>query len=160
MVRRALLLLLCVACSTALYRVEIHIAGRKPGKKDWETAAVDEYVTRLRGAVDVTTTFYKSGEALEKRLEGLSPVVCLDPRGEVADSERFCSLLYDGLDDGGSRMHLAIGPAEGFSDDLRRRARLLSLSALTFPHQVARVLLVEQIYRAHEIRRGSGYHKI
>ena len=68
-------------------------------------------------------------------------------------------MLFDGLDAGGSRMHVAIGPAEGFSDELRRSSTLLSLSKLTFPHQVARVLLAEQIYRAAEIRRGSGYHK-
>ena len=77
----------------------------------------------------------------------------------MSSSEDFADLLYDGLDAGGSRMDLCIGPAEGFTEDLRRRARLLSLSKLTFPHQLARLLLVEQIYRAAEIRRGSGYHK-
>ena len=153
---RALSLL---AGATALYRVEIHIAGRQPNKKDWEAQAVDEYATRLRGTVDVTTTWYKTGASLEKRLGALAPVVYLDPRGEKADSERFAELLFDGLDAGGSRMHVAIGPAEGFSDELRRSSTLLSLSKLTFPHQVARVLLAEQIYRAAEIRRGSGYHK-
>ena len=109
----------------------------------------------------MSTNWYKTGAALEKRIDSMggSSVVCLDPRGEVADSERFTELLFDGLHEGGSRLHLCIGPAEGFTEDLRRRATLLSLSKMTFPHQVARVLLVEQIYRASEIRRGSGYHK-
>jgi hypothetical protein len=62
---------------------------------------------------------------------------------------------------GGARLHFVIGPAEGLPIALRPKAQenSLSLGKLTFPHQFARVLLVEQIYRAHEIRRGSGYHK-
>mmetsp|Transcript_6870 Transcript_6870/g.20221 ORF Transcript_6870/g.20221 Transcript_6870/m.20221 type:complete len:157 (+) Transcript_6870:334-804(+) len=151
--------LLLAACAHALYRVDIHIAGRAPGKKDWANAAVDEYVTRLRGSVDVKTTWYKTGAALEKRVAAMPAVYCLDPRGEALSSEGFADLMYEGLDAGGSRLDLCIGPAEGFTDELRRSARLLSLSKLTFPHQLARLLLVEQIYRAAEIRRGSGYHK-
>ena len=89
----------------------------------------------------------------------MEAVLCLSPEGKRVDSEGFSKLLYDSLDNGGSRLCLCIGPAEGFTDELRRRASLLSLSDLTLPHQLARVVLAEQVYRAAEIRRGSGYHK-
>lgn len=143
----------------ALYRVQIHIAGRATGVKDWQTQAVDEYRSRLKGTIDVDTTWYKTGAALEKALSRIDqPSICLDPSGRMCDSEGFALELFRALDNG-SRLHFAIGPADGFSDDLRASKRCLSLSHLTFPHQLARVLLVEQIYRANEMRRGSDYHK-
>ena len=155
--RHALAALLATA--TALYKVDIHIAGRAPSPKSWEAAAVDEYAKRLRGQIDLKTTWHKSGEALEKSITKMEAVLCLSPEGKRVDSEGFSTLLYDALDRGGSRLCLCIGPAEGFTDELRGRASLLSLSDLTLPHQLARVVLAEQIYRAAEIRRGSGYHK-
>lgn len=121
--------------------------------------AVDEYKRRLRGSIDIETVWHKSGEKLEKRLSALSPTICLDPGGNDCDSEQFARLLFDKLDCGGSRLYIGIGPAEGFSSTLRSSADLYSLSKLTFPHQIVRVLLIEQIYRAAEIRRGSDYHK-
>mgnify|MGYP002824907391 CR=1 FL=1 len=155
--RRTLWMLFSTAA--ALYKVDIHIAGRAPSPKGWEATAVDAYAKRLRGQIYVTTTWHKTGEALEKNIASMESVLCLDPRGKRVDSEGFGELLYDALDAGGSRLCLCIGPAEGFTDNLRRRASLLSLSELTLPHQLARVVLAEQVYRASEIRRGSGYHK-
>ena len=148
-----------LATATALYRVDIHIAGRAPSPKSWEAAAVDEYAKRLRGQLDLRTTWHKSGDQLERAIAKMEAVLCLSPEGKRVDSEGFSTLLYDALDKGGSRLCLCIGPAEGFTDELRGRASLLSLSDLTLPHQLARVVLAEQIYRAAEIRRGSGYHK-
>ena len=156
---RLSILLLLLRQSAALFKVTIHIAGRPPNKKDPFSIAVDDYASRLRGNVDVKTEWYKSGAALEKRAASLSPVACLDPRGAKLDSTAFADRLYRDLADGGSSCHFCIGPAEGFSDALRARADLLSLSDLTFPHQLARVVLAEQVYRASEIRRGSPYHK-
>lgn len=122
--------------------------------------AVDEYTRRLRGALDVETVWHKTGAGLERRLTALSPTICLDPRGrECESSERFATLLYDRLDRGGSRLYLGIGPAEGFSESMRASSELLSLSKLTFPHQMARVILMEQLYRSDQLRKGTGYHK-
>jgi 23S rRNA (pseudouridine1915-N3)-methyltransferase len=148
-----------LATATALYKVDIHIAGRAPSPKSWEAAAVDEYAKRLRGQLELKTTWHKSGDQLEKSIAKMEAVLCLSPEGKRVDSEGFSKLLYDSLDQGGSRLCLCIGPAEGFTDELRGRASLLSLSDLTLPHQLARVVLAEQVYRAAEIRRGSGYHK-
>ena len=55
-------------------------------------------------------------------------------------------------------VHLAIGPADGFPKGHNRST--ISLSMMTFPHELAAVLLMEQLYRANEISRGSSYHKI
>jgi 23S rRNA (pseudouridine1915-N3)-methyltransferase len=96
-------------------------------------------------------------------------VVMLDPSGSVLSSEHFAHQLYRWLEIGGSRLTFVIGGADGLPKELRggesgggggeSATTLVSLSALTFTHQMARLLLFEQIYRASEIRRGSGYHK-
>jgi 23S rRNA (pseudouridine1915-N3)-methyltransferase len=69
--------------------------------------------------------------------------------------------MYEWLDRGGSRLSFVIGGAEGLPSELKntQKLSLLSLSALTFTHQFARIILMEQIYRASEIRKGSAYHK-
>ena len=100
--RHALAALLATA--TALYKVDIHIAGRAPSPKSWEAAAVDEYAKRLRGTIDVKTIWHKSGEALEKSIAKMEAVLCLSPEGKRVDSEGFSTLLYDALDKGGSRL--------------------------------------------------------
>jgi len=86
-------------------------------------------------------------------------LILLDEGGEQDDSVAFAKrfehwqLASDGV-------HLAIGPAEGWPDHLGlANLQRLSLSCMTFPHELATVLLVEQLYRATEIQRGSGYHK-
>ncbi len=100
-----------------------------------------------------------SGAYVDRLLGKRGNLILLDEGGEQEDSVAFAQrfeqwqLASDGV-------HLAIGPAEGWPDhgglaDLQR----LSLSAMTFPHELATVLLVEQLYRATEIQRGSGYHK-
>tara|TARA_B100000575_G_scaffold259805_1_gene232320 strand:+ start:229 stop:663 length:435 start_codon:yes stop_codon:yes gene_type:complete len=86
-------------------------------------------------------------------------LILLDEAGEqnnsVAFAERFRHWQLSS-----KNVHFAIGPAEGWpaTDDLSNLQRL-SLSQLTFPHELAAVMLVEQLYRASEIHRGSEYHK-
>jgi 23S rRNA (pseudouridine1915-N3)-methyltransferase len=85
-------------------------------------------------------------------------LIALDPQGKTYSSELFSSLLFDEIEKGGSEVAFAIGAAEGLPKELKTQ-QLLSLSLLTFTHQMVRLILVEQIYRAFEIRKGSGYHK-
>ena len=74
-------------------------------------------------------------------------------------SEAFSESVYNWLEEGGSRVTFVIGGAEGLPEDLKRGRAKISLGMMTFTHQFARVMLIEQIYRASEIRKGSGYHK-
>ena len=105
--RHALAALLATAA--ALYKVDIHIAGRAPSPKSWEAAAVDEYAKRLRGQIDVKTTWHKSGDQLEKSIAKMDSVICLSPEGKRVDSEGFSTLLYDALDRAGRACVCASG---------------------------------------------------
>ena len=136
--------------------------------------------------IDLVTEWHKSDASLAQacaRARGGSGggsggvVACLDERGAALSSRAFSELLYRNFAEGGSRATFVIGGADGLPADVRAAAsagasaargggggggagmQLLSLSPLTFTHQMARVLLAEQIYRASEIRRGSKYHK-
>lgn len=86
-------------------------------------------------------------------------VVLLDPTGRQLSSEEIASFLTKLRDDGQQRVLLAIGPASGWSDVSRKRANLLlSLGCITLPHELAAVVLTEQVYRALTIAAGHPYH--
>lgn len=151
-------------------KINIRIVGRKSGSEKWLEEACSMYQTRLRPSkIEVETTWHKDNDALIKGVTVDSDkgyqVVLLDPLGKTKTSEQFSSDMYKWLDQGGSRLVFVIGGAEGLPSELketksgRPRPTLISLSAMTFTHQFARMLLIEQIYRASEIRKGSGYHK-
>ena len=89
-----------------------------------------------------------------------SPViVLLDARGRQFTSEEFAELLRDQQDRGTQNLFFAIGPADGFSDKARAAADLiLSFGKMTLAHELARIVLLEQIYRAFTILKGHPYH--
>jgi 23S rRNA (pseudouridine1915-N3)-methyltransferase len=146
-------------------QIKIRIVGRKNGSEKWLEDSYKMYETRLRPSpLEVETIWHKHDQDLIKGVQGdvikNHAVVLLDPTGGKTTSEEFCENLYQWLDQGGSRMAFVIGGAEGLPAELLQgNMEMLSLSALTFTHQFARTLLMEQIYRASEIRKGSGYHK-
>ena len=85
--------------------------------------------------------------------------ILLDSRGQQLSSEDFATRLGRLRDDGNQRIVLAIGPADGWSTEARTRANLLfSLGLITLPHELARVVLAEQFYRALTILAGHPYH--
>ncbi|KAL7465711.1 hypothetical protein ACHAXS_006033 [Conticribra weissflogii] len=148
--------------------IKIRIVGRKNGGEQWLESSYSTYEKRLKPTnLQVTTQWHKNDDDLVKAVEGDEaknhPVVLLDPLGKMCTSEKFCDDMYKLLEEGGSRLTFVIGGAEGLPKELRgqgaKRRDLMSLSSLTFTHQFARILLMEQIYRASEIRKGSGYHK-
>ena len=97
-------------------------------------------------------------EAIFSRLRPDQYVVLLDETGKLLDSPALSGVLLQQLES--SRpVTIIIGGAFGVNDDLKRRADLVwSLSSLVFPHQLVRLLLIEQLYRAQEIAAGKPYH--
>jgi 23S rRNA (pseudouridine1915-N3)-methyltransferase len=140
-------------------RVTIYSVGKT--KETWLQSAIELYRKRLRTTVEVDCVWVRDDSALEEKVAKCTEAcIILDERGHQCTSVEFTKRLYDGLEDGGSRLSFFIGGADGLPPALKADPkRLLSLSKLTFTHQMARLLLVEQIYRATEIRKGSGYHK-
>jgi 23S rRNA (pseudouridine1915-N3)-methyltransferase len=87
-------------------------------------------------------------------------VVVLDERGQVLDSLKFARWLERLTMDSPHGIHFVVGGDLGLDDSVRERAdKVLSLSAMTLPHQLARVVLLEQIYRACTLMRNIRYHK-
>jgi 23S rRNA (pseudouridine1915-N3)-methyltransferase len=85
--------------------------------------------------------------------------ILLDSRGQQYTSEEFAANIGRIRDEGTQRLVLAIGPADGWSPVARQRANLLfSMGRITLPHQLARVVLAEQVYRALTILAGHPYH--
>ncbi|PYQ31151.1 MAG: 23S rRNA (pseudouridine(1915)-N(3))-methyltransferase RlmH [Acidobacteria bacterium] len=86
--------------------------------------------------------------------------VVLDERGQVLDSLKFAKWIEKLTIDQPHGVNFVVGGDLGFDDTIRRRAdKLLSLSPMTLPHQLARILLMEQIYRACTLMRNIAYHK-
>ncbi len=99
------------------------------------------------------------GEALLKKLEPGDQLVLLDEKGRQYRSMEFASQIQKKMNSGVRRMVLVIGGPYGFSDAVYARAdELLSLSKMTFSHQMIRLFVVEQVYRAFTILRNEPYH--
>lgn len=91
--------------------------------------------------------------------EGARVVVC-DERGKNLGSQPFADKISQWQDDGARDIAFLLGGADGHADEVRKRADLvLGFGQLTWPHMLARVMLVEQIYRAQQIIAGHPYHR-
>lgn len=99
--------------------------------------------------------------ALDKALPEGSILILLDERGKSLDSESFANTMGRFRDSGKRDLMIAIGGADGLDPDLRGRAdAVLNLGAMTWPHQVVRILIAEQLYRAVTILSGHPYHRV
>ena len=118
---------------------------------------IDEYQKRARKFLPIELVEVRDAASLRAKL-GDTVVLC-DERGESPTSEAFASWLAHWQGCGLRRIDFAIGDAHGFNDEDRAKAeRVLALSALTFPHRLARLVLVEQLYRAGTILARHPYH--
>lgn len=142
------------------------------GKKHeaWVDRGIDRYSKRLRKPFDVRWEFLahsarqeavarqEESRAILKRLDPSDFVLLLDERGELLDSPAFSFSILRPLEQS-KGVTIIIGGAYGVYDTIHERANLvLSLSPMVFPHQLVRLILIEQLYRAQEIAAGNPYH--
>jgi 23S rRNA (pseudouridine1915-N3)-methyltransferase len=137
---------------------------RSRSKTDLNDRMIEEYVKRTIRYSPCVSQLFDSEAALLDWLDhqpGRVPVhaILFDSRGQQHTSEEFAGQIGRLRDEGTQRLVLAIGPADGWSPAARQRADLLlSLGRMTLPHQLARVVLAEQVYRAFTILAGHPYH--
>jgi 23S rRNA (pseudouridine1915-N3)-methyltransferase len=124
---------------------------------------VDDYVARIRHYAEIEINELRDGgpAALRKlKLDSSATIVLLDAVGKQFSSQQFSKWLGDLRDRGTRELVFLCGDAEGFPSEIRERAKQkISLSTLTMPHEFARVVLAEQIYRAFAILAGHPYPK-
>lgn len=102
----------------------------------------------------------KEGERILKAIPDQAYVLALAIQGKQLSSEDLAQKISDLALRGNSNLVLIIGGSIGLSDEVYKRADFqLSFSKMTFPHQLIRVILLEQVYRAFKINRGEKYHK-
>lgn len=103
----------------------------------------------------------KEGELILKKLQPSDYIVLCDEKGNEYNSERYAKWLNSVYLSGYKRLVFIIGGAYGFSSDVYQKANSkLSLSKMTFSHQMIRLLFVEQYYRAQTILKGEPYHHV
>ena len=127
--------------------------------REWKFR-LDEISTVRRNKNDKSLQARQAeGEKILAKLEATEQVVLLDERGRQFSSRKLASKLNDWQTDGRD-LCLVIGGPDGVSEDVRQRADFTwALSELTLPHGMARVLLVEQLYRAWSLQTGHPYHR-
>ena len=110
----------------------------------------------LKKNFQITFVLAKDYQHLSQLLQKENTIIGLEPDGKQLTSVEFSNFLYKKLEQGGSRLSFVIGDKEGLPKDFSYPC--ISLSLMTFTHQMCRLILVEQIYRAHSIQSGSSYH--
>jgi len=137
------------------YRERFDEIGRKLGFRGLEVHEIPE--SRAR---DAAARISEEAAAIAALIPERSVLVALDERGNNVDSATFARHLGRWRDDGSGNTIFTIGGPDGLSPDLQRRAKLrIAFGSATWPHQMVRVMLLEQIYRAATILAGHPYHR-
>lgn len=143
--------------------------------KDWVRQGLDIYVSRLKHYIPFSIVEIpelknvssltkeqirtREGELILRNLRPTDDVILLDERGKEYSSVELAKILQDKINYTGRDIVYIIGGAYGFSEAVYRRAdSRLSLSRMTFSHQMVRAIFAEQIYRAFTIMKGEPYH--
>jgi 23S rRNA (pseudouridine1915-N3)-methyltransferase len=148
-------------------------------KEKYLKDAVNEYLKRLSAyakveiieiadekepdnasAKDIEIIKNKEGNKILEKIRDREYIILLDVEGKLISSEDLAGKLAELSLSGDSNLVLVIGGSNGVSEDVRKKADFkLSFSKMTFPHQLMRVILLEQVYRGFKINRGEAYHK-
>lgn len=141
-------------------------------KEKYLKEAIEEYLKRLKkytnielievkdeGLVEEQKAINLEGEKINKYLSPKDYIITLEIEGKAFSSEEFASKLNQ-IQIENSNIVFIIGGSYGLSDEIKNKSKLhLSFSKMTFPHQLFRVFLLEQIYRAYKIMNNESYHK-
>lgn len=120
----------------------------------------DEKAPETMSEVEMEQVKNKEGERLLSLIRPDAYVIALDRLGEMWTSEQLSSRIEQQVTYGKSHIIFVIGGSLGLSDTVLKRANArLSFGKITYPHQLMRLILVEQVYRAFKIMRGEPYHK-
>src|SRR3977135_874136 len=137
------------------YRERFDDIGRKLGFRGLEIQEIPE--SRAR---DAATRMTDEAAAISAAIPAKSVLVALDERGDNLDSAAFAGHLGRWRDEPVANLIFVIGGADGLSPDLRRKAKLrMAFGSATWPHQMVRVMLLEQVYRAATILAGHPYER-
>ncbi|HAB98916.1 MAG TPA: 50S rRNA methyltransferase [Parachlamydiales bacterium] len=137
-----------------MIKATIHTIGKS--KETWLNDALSEYEKRLQGRVQIKWSLVSDDPELIKQTALEPYLIALDVQGSLLSSETLSQKLVQA----GSRLAFVIGGASGLPPEILAKAKWRwSLSPLTFTHQMTRLILLEQLYRAYEIERKSPYHK-
>jgi len=140
------------------------VVRSRHGRSDGFESLTEVYLSRLPQYTPVETKTFRSEAVFLEAVAGLRTrtapvVVLLDGRGKAFSSQEFAAWIGRQRDGGVQNLIFAVGPADGWSEEARGSAGLLlSLGAMTMPHELARVVLAEQVYRAFTILAGHPYH--
>ena len=159
--------------------LSIHLICVGKLKEKFYLEACAEYQKRLSGCCSFTLTelpeerlpaapspariaaaLEREAEAIRSKIPANSRLICLCVEGKPRSSPELARLVADFAQSGRRHLVFVIGGSFGLAESLKREAWLkLSMSPMTFPHHLARVMVLEQIYRAFKINEGSSYHK-
>ena len=160
-----------------MLKIDVITVGKL--KEEYLRAACEEYIKRLGlyakiqvievneykvpqnpSESHIETCLKQEGEAILSKIPSQSCVIALCIEGKMMSSEQLAENLTQLQNRGSSQLSFVIGGSWGLSDAVKQRADVkLSMSRMTFPHQLARVMLLEQIYRACSINHNGKYHK-
>lgn len=164
---------ICRCIDNILMKITLLTVGKTD--RDWVRQGLDIYVSRLKHYIPFVMTEIpelknvsslskdqiktREGELILKNIRPTDDVILLDERGKQYSSMEFAKVLQDKISYIGKGIVFVIGGAYGFSEDVYRRAdSKMSLSRMTFSHQMVRAIFAEQIYRAFTIMKGEPYH--
>jgi 23S rRNA (pseudouridine1915-N3)-methyltransferase len=138
-----------------MFKVKILTIGKI--KEGWLLAALQEYQKRLTSTLTIEWVIPNTEQELQKLALKEPALIALDIQGELLSSEKWSLALFSTW---GLKPTFIIGGADGLDPAVLRHAKIkVSLSPLTFTHQMVRLILIEQLYRALQIEQGGKYHK-
>ena len=120
----------------------------------------DEKAPETMSDKEIELVKEKEGQRILAKVKPQSTVITLEIQGKMLSSESLAKKLDQRMTQGASDFTFIIGGSNGLDQDVMKRSNFaLSFSKMTFPHQMMRVVLLEQVYRAFKINRGEAYHK-